>query len=301
MRLAGKDEQVLRMVYRRSFVRITTGEEIYTAPDLDTSSNWGEVVSGVDVLVHTAGRVHVLGDQADEPLAEFRRVNMEGTLTLARQAAEGGLRRFIFISSIKVNGEGTAVGRPFCSDDKPAPIDPYGISKREAEQGLLVLAADTGKEVVIIRPPLVYGPGVKANFRDMMGWLIKGIPLPLGSVNNKRSLVGRDNLVDLIITCIAHPAAANQTFLVSDGDDLSTTELLQRMGQALEKPARLLPVPIFLLRVGAALLGKRDMAQRFCGSLQVDISKTRELLGWESPVTVEEGLRRTAESFLRKE
>ncbi|MOA03085.1 dTDP-4-dehydro-6-deoxyglucose reductase [compost metagenome] len=180
----------------------------------------------------------------------------------------------------------------------PAPVDPYGISKLEAEQGLLALAAETGMEVVIIRPVLVYGPGVKANFRSMMSWLNKGIPLPFGAIANKRSLVALDNLVDLIVTCIDHPAAANQVFLVSDGEDLSTTELLQRMGSALEKPARLLPVPVAWLEGGACLLGGGAIAQRLCGSLQVDIEKTRRLLGWTPSVTVDDALRKTARHFL---
>jgi len=237
-------------------------------------------------------------ETANDPLAEFRKVNVDGTLNLARQAAAAGVRRFIFISSIKVNGEGSALGAPYLADAKPAPADPYGISKMEAEQGLRALAAETGMEVVIIRPVLVYGPGVKANFRSMMSWLNKGVPLPLGAIHNQRSLVALDNLVDLIVTCIDHPAAANQTFLVSDGEDLSTTELLRRMGAALGKPARLLPVPAFMLQAGAALLGKRDMAQRLCGSLQVDISKTRELLNWTPPVSVDQALAKTAAHFL---
>lgn len=238
-----------------------------------------------------------MNDTADDPLVEFRKANVDGTLSLARQAAAAGVQRFIFISSIKVNGEGTELGYPYRADDTPAPQDPYGVSKMEAEQGLRALAAETGMEVVIIRPVLVYGPGVKANFRSMMSWLRKGIPLPLGATGNKRSLVAVDNLVDLIATCIDHPAAANQTFLVSDGEDLSTTQLLQRMGSALGRPARLLPVPASLLQAGAAMLGRRAIAQRLCGSLQVDICKTRERLAWAPPVSVDDALRKTARAF----
>lgn len=255
-------------------------------------------MKGVDVVIHCAARVHVMHDQAVDPLIEFRKVNLAGTLNLARQAAAAGVQRFVFISSIKVNGEGTAPGMPYHADDAVTPLDAYGISKHEAEQGLLALAAETGMEVVIIRPVLVYGPGVKANFLNMMSWLYKGIPLPFGAIYNKRSLVALDNLVDLIVTCIDHPAAANQVFLVSDGDDLSTTDLLRRMGRALGKPARLIPIPSKWLEFGARLLGKQALAQRLCGSLQVDISKTRELLGWTPPVSVDEGLRKTAEYFL---
>lgn len=258
-------------------------------------------LAGVDAVVHSAARVHVMSDQASDPLTEFRKVNVDGTLNLARQAALAGVRRFIFISSVKVNGEGTRLRQPYKADDISAPLDPYGVSKMEAEQGLRALAAETGMEVVIIRPVLVYGPGVKANFLSMMGWLHKGVPLPFGAIHNRRSLVALDNLVDLIVTCIDHPAAANQTFLVSDGEDLSTTELLRRMGVALGKPARLLPVPSWMLESGAAMLGKKALSQRLCGSLQVDICKTRELLNWTPPVSVDDALRKTAKHFLEQQ
>jgi nucleoside-diphosphate-sugar epimerase len=210
------------------------------------------------------------------------------------------VQRYIFISSIKVNGEGALLGQPYTAENQPAPIDAYGISKREAEDALRQLADQTGMEVVIIRPPLVYGPGVKANFHSMMRWLEKGVPLPLAAIHNKRSFVALDNLVDLIVTCIAHPSAANQTFLAGDGEDLSTTELLHRLGNALGKPAKLFPLPIWLLNAGAMLSGRRDMAQRLCNSLQVDISKTRELLGWQPPVSVDDALKKTAADFLQK-
>jgi nucleoside-diphosphate-sugar epimerase len=267
---------------------------------LAADTNWQHGLQGCDAIVHLAARVHVMSDKATDPLTEFRRANVNGTLNLARQAAAAGVRRFVFISSIKVNGESTRLGQAFAADDVPNPQDPYGISKHEAEQGLCQLAAETGLEVVIIRPPLVYGPGVKANFQSMMHWLKRGIPLPLGTIHNKRSLVALDNLVDLIITCLDHPAAANQTFLVSDDEDLSTTELLRRMGLALDRSARLIPVPTLLLEAGAALLGRRNIAQRLCGSLQVDISKARTLLGWNPPISVDEGLRRTAQGFLHE-
>jgi UDP-glucose 4-epimerase len=203
----------------------------------------------------------------------------------------------MFVSSIKVNGEATQPGCPFTADDAPAPLDAYGVSKMEAEQGLREIARQTGMEVVIIRPPLVYGPGVKANFAAMIRWLQRGVPLPLGAIHNQRSLVALDNLVDLMVTCLTHPAATNQTFLVSDGEDVSTTELLRRMGQALGRPARLVPVPASILKLAAALVGKRDVAQRLCGSLQVDIEKTRKLLGWTPPLTLDQGLRKAAEGI----
>ena len=258
------------------------------------SAAWHKALVGITTVVHLAARVHVMHDTEADPLTAFRAVNVVDTLSLARQAAAAGIRRFVFISSVKVNGEATQPGRPFTADDAPAPLDAYGISKMEAEQGLRVIAAQTGMEVVIIRPPLVYGPGVKANFAAMMRWLRRGVPLPLGAIHNQRSLVALDNLVDLIVTCVDHPAAANQTFLVSDGEDLSTTQLLQRLGRALGKPARLIPVPASWLKLAAAMVGKPDVAQRLCGSLQVDIEKTRRLLGWTPPLSLDEGLRRAA-------
>ena len=248
--------------------------------------------------MHLAARVHVMNDKNPDPLAEFRRVNVEATANLARQAAAAGVKRFVFLSSVKVNGEFTEAGQPFTADDAPAPEDPYGVSKHEAEELLRQIAAETGMEVVIIRPPLVYGPGVKANFQSMMRWLARGVPLPLAAVTeNRRSLVALDNLVDLIVTCLNHPAAANQTFLVSDGEDISTAELLNRMGAAMGKPARLFYLPPTLLKLGASVLKRPGIYQRLCGSLQLDIAKTRQLLGWTPPVSVDEGLRRAAEGF----
>lgn len=265
------------------------------APDTD----WHSAVEQVDAVVHLAARVHVMREAAENPVDEFRRVNVESAMNLAREAATAGVRRFIFVSSIKVNGESTSFGEAFHADSIPAPIDPYGLSKYEAEVELQRLSRDSGMELVIVRPPLVYGPGVRANFQAMMRWLSRGLPLPLGWVTeNRRSLVALDNLVDLIVTCIDHPAAANQTFLVSDGEDLSTTALLRRMGEALGKPARLIPVPQQLLTMGARMVGKPGIALRLCGSLQVDISKTCELLGWAPPISVNEGLRRTAAHWL---
>ena len=252
------------------------------------------------VVIHTAGRVHLLRETSDEPLVEFRRANVKETLDVAQHAAHCGVRRFIFLSSIKVNGESAPRLHSFTADDDVVPLDPYGVSKLEAEQGLRRLSMRTGMEVTTIRPPLVYGPEVKGNFLAMMRWIKRGIPLPLGAIHNSRSLVAIDNLVDLIVTCIYHPAAANQTFLVSDGEDISTTLLLRRLGDALSRPARLVPVPERLLMLAAAVVGKGDVAQRLCGSLCVDISKTRQLLGWSPPISVEEGLRKTVEAFLRE-
>ena len=228
------------------------------------------ILTDVQVIVHAAARVHVMNETAKDALAEFRKVNLEGTLRLAQHAASSGVKRFIFISSIKVNGERTAPGAPFKADDAPAPLDPYAVSKYEAEEALKQLGVSTGMEIVIIRPPLVYGPGVKANFLSLLRWLDKGIPLPLGSIDNRRSLVAIGNLVDLIEVCINHPAASGNVFLVSDGDDLSTTQLLRRLAKALGKQARLLPVPAWLLNFVAASVGKQTIAHRLCESLQVD-------------------------------
>ena len=275
--------------------------DLVLVQSIDRTMNWRMIVDKVDVVVHLAARVHMMKESSVDPLAAFRKVNVDGTLTLARQAAEVGVKRFIFLSSIKVNGERTQFGQPYTPNDLPKPSDSYGISKCEAEEGLRRIAVETGMEVVIIRPVLVYGPRVKGNFLSMMRWLQKGIPLPLGSINNLRSLVAIDNLVDLIVTCLEHSAAANQTFLVSDGEDLSTTELLKRTAVAMGVMARLIPVPASILQVGSGLLGKRDIAQRLCGSLQVDISKTRELLGWTPPVTVDQALKMTVEDFLRNQ
>lgn len=262
---------------------------------MDGHTDWADALRGCRAVVHTAARVHVMNESSADPLSEFRRVNVEGTLNLARQAAEAGVQRFVFVSSIKVNGEGTEAGHAYAASSPPAPQDAYGISKSEAEQGLHRIASDTGLEVVVVRPPLVYGPGVKANFRSLMLAVARGVPLPLGSVvGNRRSLVALDNLADLLLTCAKHPAAAGHTFLVSDGEDLSTADLLRRMGQALNRPARLLPCSPSLLQMGARLVGKAAIAQRLLGNLQVDISHTRATLGWTPPITVDEGLRRAA-------
>jgi len=266
--------------------------------EIDSATAWGGLLPGVSAIVHLAARVHVMTDGDRDPLRAYRRVNVEGTLNLARQAAAAGVRRFVFVSSIKVNGEGTAPGRPYTAAARPAPEDPYGVSKLEAEDGLRALAAETGLEVATIRPVLVYGPGVRANFLTLMRALYRGWPLPLGAIHNRRSLVAIDNLVDLIDTCTRHPHAAGGTFLVSDGEDLSTTDLLRRMAAALEVKARLVPVPPGLLAAGARFAGRGAMAKRILGSLQVDITQTNANLGWTPPVTVDAALAATARYFI---
>lgn len=296
---------VTELLRRRTTVVVAVRREAAFPPgisvvrvgDLGPETEWREALAGCDVVVHLAARVHVMHEGVVDPLTAYREVNVAGTLALAQQAAAAGAKQFIFISSVKVNGEGTQAGRPFRETDVPAPVDPYGVSKLEAEQALLALAASTGIEVVVIRSPLVYGPGVRANFAALMRAVARGGSLPLGAVKNRRSLVAVDNLVDLINTCVEHPAAANEIFFVSDGEDLSTPELVRHLARAMGRPARLFPVPASVLMAGAMLLGKREVARRLLGSLQVDISKARRLLGWTPPVNVDEGLRRAVQGL----
>lgn len=264
-------------------------------------ADWRAILPGIDVVIHCAARVHVMRDDVSDPLAEFRRSNVDGTLKLAKGALEAGARRFVFVSSVKVNGEATHSGHAFSERDATQPVDPYSVSKLEAEQALFNLSRDRGFEVVVVRPPLVYGPGVKANFRSMMRWLNKGVPLPFGAIDNRRSLVALDNLVDLLVLCARHPAAANQVFMAGDGEDVSTSDLLRRTAKALGRSARLLPIPAAWWVAVAKLLGKDDVATRLCGNLQVDISKARNMLGWNPPIGLDEGLKKTAEEFLGRQ
>ena len=294
------DDSYSLVTVSRSNENIRTPDvKSYIIHDISPETEWSDFLQDVDVIIHTAARAHIIKENSDDPLTEFRKTNCQGTLKLAEKAAQIGIKRFIFISSVGVHGDQSL--RPFTEKDPLSPLEPYAISKLEAEKGLFEIADKSEMEVVIIRPPLVYGPNAPGNFRLLVNWVSKNVPLPLGSVHNKRSFIGLDNLTDFIITCIEHPAAANETFLVSDDEDMSTTELLQRMGSALGKSARLIPVPPLLLQTGAGLFGKRKMARRLLGSLQVDISKAKELLGWRPPVSVDEGLRRTAEAFLQSE
>jgi nucleoside-diphosphate-sugar epimerase len=277
----------LSIAVRRALV-ITHGHAI-TVGEIDGTTDWSSALKGRQVVIHAAARAHIMKEKFADPLAEYRKVNVDGTLNLARQAAAVGVKRFIFISSIKVNGEKTRPGQAFFADDIPAPEDYFGVSKTEAEQGMVELAKESNMEIVIIRPTLVYGPHVGGNFATLIKAVQKDWPLPLGSIDNKRSLVALDNLVDLISTCVDHPQAANQVFLAADGDDLSTTELLQRLAYAMGRTSRLIRFPAVLLNLGAMLLGKKAMADRLLGSMQVDISKSADLLGWEPPLTVETG------------
>jgi UDP-glucose 4-epimerase len=287
----------LFMIGRNMPLEVDTDK--FYSRSIDSKENYSDFLKNKDIVIHCAGRVHIMADRSSNPLEAFREVNTYGTLNLARQAAEAGLKRFIFISSIKVNGEFTELDKPFKPDDEFIPKDHYGLSKYEAEIGLHKIAKETGMEVVIIRPPLVYGPGVKANFSSMMKWMNKGFPLPLGGIKgNKRSLVSVDNLVDLIITCIDHPKAKNQTFLVSDDDDVSTSQLLANMAIALDTPNRLLPISSSWFTLAAKLIGKPEVSQRLCGSLQVDVSKTKQMLNWQPCYSSAECMKKTANAFL---
>lgn len=268
--------------------------------EIDGNTDYSSALKGTDIVIHLAARVHVMNDSAVSPLEEYREVNTRGTVNLARQAALEGVKRFIFVSSIKVNGESTSQDRPFTSTDKHAPEDDYGLSKSEAEQQLFKIGKETGMEIVIIRPTLVYGPGVKANFASLMQLVSRGIPLPFGCIkNNKRSLVSLDNLIDLIVTCIDHPKAANQVFLISDDHDVSTSEMVSYMAQALGKPSWQLPVPLWCYKLVGVIFNKSAVVDRLTGSLQVDISHTKETLGWVPPQSLQEGFKQTAESFLQ--
>ena len=287
----------VRGAVRRTSDKPLPGVDVRVVSDLSADTNWSEALAGINAVVHCAARVHIMNETSIDPLTAFREANVKGTACLVKQVVDKGVRRFVYISSVKVNGEVTD-GNPFRADDTPAPEDPYGISKWEAEQVLRGIADKTNLEIVIIRPPLIYGPGVSANFLRLMQGIMLGVPLPLGAINNIRSMVALDNLVDLIETCLDHPKAVDQTFLVSDGEDLSLKSLLQRTAVALGKSVRLIPIPVSVLGVMLRLLGRADFAQRLCGSLQVDISKTRDCLGWSPPVLVDDTLRKTAKYFL---
>jgi UDP-glucose 4-epimerase len=264
---------------------------------LDASTDWRANLSGCDAIVHLAARVHVMKDAASDPLTQYRQTNTDATLNLARQAAQVGVKRFVFISSIKVNGEGGDV--PYRETDAPAPEDAYAISKWEAEQGLRQIARETGLEVVILRPPLVHGPAVKANFLRLMQMVQRGWPLPLGAIHNQRSLLYLGNLIDAIRVCIEHPAAAGQTFLLDDGQAVSTPQLIRAVADALHRPARLLPVPVALLRLAGWMTGKSTAVARLTGSLYVEGQAIRTRLGWSPPYSMQAGLAATAAAFVQ--
>lgn len=264
------------------------GVETVVGPELGADANWTPLVAGVQVVVHLAARVHVMGAQDAAARAAYHRVNVEGTIRLAEQAAAARVSRFIFLSSVKVHGESGVL-----HEESPlAPVDAYGASKCEAEIRLMDVSRRTGMEVVRIRSPLVYGPGVKANFLSLVSAIRRGVPLPLAGIRNRRSLVGLDNLIDLIVVCMTHPSAASEAFLVSDGEDLSTPELVRRLAAAARCRARLVPVPVAWLRAAGIVTGRAAVIDRLTGSLVLDISKARRVLGWRPPVSVDTGLLR---------
>lgn len=298
-RLVMDQYSVSAVLRNESISRFDDTVKLVRVEKLTALLDWTKDLEKIDTIIHLAGRAHVINDEAFDPLSEYRYINVECTLNLARQAAKLGVKRFIYMSSIKVNGESSEPGKPFTDRDIPKPQDYYGISKYEAELGLREIASETGMELVILRPPLIYGPGVKGNFLKLMGLIFRSVPLPLGLVNNQRSLVALDNLIDLIIKCINHPLAVSQIFLVSDDEDLSTKELCIRIGVALGRSVKLVPVPVRLIYFLAFILGRRGVADRLCSSLQVDISKTKDLLGWAPSKTVSESLSKTILSYLK--
>ena len=265
--------------------------------NIDATTRWEKYLAGSDVVIHLAARVHVMQDPSGDPLAAFRAMNVDATINLARQAVLCGVKRFVFVSSVKVNGEETT-GKPFTAFDVPAPIDPYGISKLEAEQALLVLSESTGLEVVLVRPPLVYGPGVGGNFLRLMRLVEMGIPLPFGAFHHRRSLLALDNLVDMLIVCAGHPAASGQTFMVSDGCDVSLPELLRMLAGAMGRRARIWPLPEKMLAGAAGLLGKSGEASRLLASLQVDIAHTKSTLKWKPVASLQDAVNHTVAHFM---
>ena len=275
--------------------RLPDGVETFSIGSIDSDTNWDYALAGIDTVVHLAARVHVMDDRSSDPLNEFRKVNVEGTKCLAISASKAGIKRFVYISSIKVNGEGR--DGPYREDEEPAPQDSYGLSKWEAEQELHKISDKTGMETVILRPPLVYGPGVKANFLRLFKIVERGIPLPLSSIKNQRSFIYLGNLIDAIVTCINHPEAAGHTFLLGDKENISTPGLIRKIAQALKKPARLFTIPPYSIRLAGTFIGKSAAIDRLFGSLTIDSTKIRKELGWKPPYTMEYGLKETAKWY----
>jgi nucleoside-diphosphate-sugar epimerase len=280
-------------------VRYKINPDQFEMGNLNEKTNWTTALSGCDVVVHLAARVHMMQDKVGDPLGAYREVNVDATMALAEQSASLGIRRFIFVSSVKVNGEATT-DKAFTAHDVPAPLDPYGQSKMEAEYALQKLGQKTGMEIVIVRPPLVYGPGVRANFLRLMQLVRLGIPLPLGNIHNCRSMVALDNLVNLLMVCIEHPNAAGQILMVSDDEDMSTSALIKVLAQAMNKKIILLPIPSTLIRVGSRLIGKVNAADRLLGSLQVDIRHTKKTLNWTPAISSVVGIQKTVSHFLNQ-
>lgn len=261
--------------------------------DIGEGTDWRAALAGASRVVHLAARAHVLRETAADPIAEYRKINVQGTERLARSAAELGIRRLLFLSSVKVNGERTEK-RPYAENDVPRPEDAYGVSKWEAEQALARVAAETGLEVVVLRPPLIYGPGVKGNFLRLMNFVARGLPLPLGAIANRRSLIYAGNLADAIVKALAAREVTGKTYLLNDGEDVSTPALVRLLARSLGVKSRLIPVPLAVLGLAATLAGKRAELERLAGSLQVDSTRIRRELGWQPPFTLAQGLEQTA-------
>lgn len=295
-RLLLNNGYIVRAIYRTSAVQNNKYEQLIVG-DINQYTQWGEALRDVDYVIHLAARVHVMNETTENPLAKFREVNLFGTENLARQAADQGVKRFIYLSSIKVNGEKTE-NNPFTANDMPSPTDAYAKSKVEAENELHVISRERNLDIVIIRPPLVYGPGVRGNYLRLLNLVNKGIPLPLANIHNKRSMVSLDNICDLLINCLKNQNAAGKTFLVSDGIDWSTPDLIRKLAYYMGVPAYLFPIPQFLLDLAGQLTGKKGVIDRLCDSLVVDINDTRNHLGWSPPQTIEEGVRQTVEWYL---
>jgi len=294
-----KKKYLVHLTTRVNQKKLFEGSKVFNIGEIDLNTNWKDALDGVNCVVHCAARVHMMEKKQKDSLNVYRRINVDGTKNLAKQAALRGIKRFIFLSSVKVNGEETITSKSFKYDDIPQPEDAYGISKWEAEQALLEIFKQTGLEVVIIRPPLVYGEGVKGNFLRLLDIVYKQIPLPFAKINNLRSFVGLDNLIDLIICCIEHPKAGGKTFLVSDGEDLSTTDLIRKLSKFMNKSPRLLQVPQLITQLIGRLVGKSLEVKRLLGSLRVDNSYTREILGWSPVLSLDESLAKTVRWYLK--
>ncbi|MFH0910634.1 MAG: SDR family oxidoreductase [Planctomycetota bacterium] len=283
--------------FMEELLDVTPDKEVISIGEIGPETDWSRPLKGVDAVAHLAARVHQMRDSAPDPPSAYRVVNVEATRRLAQEAARSGVKRFLFLSTAKVHGEGN-VSRPFMESDPPAPEDPYARSKWEAEQVLRRIEKEQGLPVVIVRPPLVYGPRVKGNLLSVLRWVKRGVPLPLGSIQNRRSLVGLTNLLDFLALCLDHPKAPGETFLISDREDLSTAELFEKIGKGLHVKSRLIPFPVKVLHALATLVGKRDLAQRLCNSLVVDSSKARRLLSWNPPCSMNQEIQRMCDWFL---
>jgi nucleoside-diphosphate-sugar epimerase len=297
--LKSRKKYLAHLTTRTNEEKLLDGGKVFNIGEIDSNTNWKDALDGVSCIVHCAARAHMTEKKQTDLLDAYRRINVDGTRNLAKQAAGIGIKRFIFLSSVKVNGEETIASKSFKYDDISQPEDAYGITKWEAEQALLEISKQTGLEVVIIRPPLVYGEGVKGNFLRLLDIVYKQIPLPFAKINNLRSFIALDNLIDLIICCIEHPKAAGKTFLVSDGQDLSTTDLIRKLSKFMNKSPRLFQVPQLIIQLIGRLVGKSSEIKRLFGSLRVDNSYTREILEWSPVLSLDESLEKTVRQYLK--